>query len=191
MEGQFREDLYYRLNVITMALPPLRERGGDLVHLASFFLRKYSRIEKKCFKKFSRNALQILCSHDWPGNIRQLENVIHGMVILNSGEKITSEMVIKSLSTTVKNYTAIQPLSSKSMTNKRTSSSPFTRKECTSSSNEYEQDDAYNSDVIKPLWQVEKNAIEAAILQCQGNIPKAAAMLEVSPSTIYRKKLDW
>jgi two-component system repressor protein LuxO len=192
IDGQFREDLYYRLNVITMALPPLRERGGDLVHLASFFLRKYSHIEKKCFKKFSRNALQILCSHDWPGNIRQLENVIHGMVILNSGEKITSEMVIKSLSTTVKNYTAIHPLSQKSITDKKISSSPLTRKEYTSSSDEYGQDEVNNVDsVIKPLWQVEKSAIEAAILQCQGNIPKAAAMLEVSPSTIYRKKLDW
>jgi two-component system repressor protein LuxO len=191
IEGQFREDLYYRLNVITMSLPPLRERGGDLIHLASFFLKKYSRIEKKCFKKFSRNALQILCSHNWPGNIRQLENVIHGMVILNSGEKITSEMVIKSLSTTVKNYNAIQPFSNKPITDTKTSISAPVKKECTHSSNEYERDVACNTDEIKPLWQVEKNAIEAAILQCHGNIPKAAAMLEVSPSTIYRKKLDW
>jgi two-component system repressor protein LuxO len=118
--------------------------------------------------------------------------VIHGMVILNSGEKITSEMVMKSLSTTVKNYTAIHPLSQKSITDKKISSSPLTRKEYTSSSDEYGQDEVNNVDsVIKPLWQVEKSAIEAAILQCQGNIPKAAAMLEVSPSTIYRKKLDW
>ncbi len=115
INGEFREDLYYRLNVITMSLPPLRERGGDLVHIASYFLKKYSKIENKSFKKFSRNAIQIMCAYDWPGNIRQLENVIHGMVILNSGEQITSEMIIKSLSTTVKNYSAIQPMTIKQL----------------------------------------------------------------------------
>ena len=176
VDGDFREDLYYRLNVITMALPPLRERGGDLVHLASFFLKKYSKIENKHFRKFSRNAIQIICAYDWPGNIRQLENVIHGMVILNSGEQIISEMIIKSLSTTVKNYSAIQPMSA-------LMSTPSNKK----MTNEESNIDGF----IKPLWQVEKHAIEAAISHCQGNIPKAAAMLEVSPSTIYRKKLGW
>ncbi len=179
IEGEFREDLYYRLNVITMSLPPLRERGGDLVHIASYFLKKYSKVENKHFKKFSRNAIQIMCAYDWPGNIRQLENVIHGMVILNSGEQITSEMIIKSLSTTVKNYSAIQPM-------------PIKRTYAPSD----EQPDAKivqptQGIAIKPLWQVEKDAIESAISYCEGNIPKAAAMLEVSPSTIYRKKLGW
>jgi len=176
IEGEFREDLYYRLNVITMALPPLRERGGDLVHIASFFLKKYSKIENKNFKKFSRNAIQIICSYDWPGNIRQLENVIHGMVILNSGDQIKSEMIIKSLSTTVKNYSAIQP---------KVAMPPSV------ANDSHYNNEADNNTEIIPLWQVEKNAIEAAILHCQGNIPKAAAMLEVSPSTIYRKKLGW
>jgi two-component system repressor protein LuxO len=177
IEGEFREDLYYRLNVITMALPPLRERGGDLVHIASFFLKKYNKIASKHFKKFSRNAIQIICAYDWPGNIRQLENVIHGMVVLNSGEQITSEMIIKSLSNTVKNYTAIQP----------TPSLPA------ADNNNYHHnpEPIKNNTEIQPLWQVEKDAIETAISYCQGNIPKAAAMLEVSPSTIYRKKLDW
>ncbi|MEY8216656.1 MAG: sigma-54 dependent transcriptional regulator [Colwellia sp.] len=179
MEGEFREDLYYRLNVITMFLPPLRERGGDLVHIASFFLKKYNKIEKKHFKKFSRNAIQIICAYDWPGNIRQLENTIHGMVILNSGEQITSEMIIKSLSTTVKNYNAIQPQSTLPATIRNNSEHNTTDSQIK------------NITEIQPLWQVEKDAIEAAILHCQGNIPKAAALLEVSPSTIYRKKLDW
>ena len=181
-EGDFREDLYYRLNVITMALPPLRERGGDLVHLANFFLKKHSKIEHKHFRKFSRNAIQIICAYDWPGNIRQLENVIHGMVILNSGEQIKSEMIIKSLSTTVKNYTAIQPVL------------PQLAQPVMGSNDSHHNTtngQVKNNTAIQPLWQVEKDAIEAAILHCQGNIPKAAAMLEVSPSTIYRKKLGW
>jgi len=185
MEGEFREDLYYRLNVITMALPPLRERGGDLVHIASFFLKKYNKVENKHFKKFSRNAIQIICAYDWPGNIRQLENVIHGMVILNIGEQITSEMIIKSLSTTVKNYTAIQP--PPAIHTAATITTPST----TPVYDNPHLDEADNTMVIKPLWRVEKDAIESAISHCQGNIPKAAAMLEVSPSTIYRKKLSW
>jgi len=176
VDGDFREDLYYRLNVITMALPPLRERGGDLVHIASYFLKKYSKIENKHFKKFSRNAIQIICSYDWPGNIRQLENVIHGMVVLNTGEQIKSEMIIKSLSTTVKNYSATQPKSVPQNTK--------------INHNEINNNAGANT-TIRPLWLVEKETIEAAILHCQGNIPKAAAMLEVSPSTIYRKKLGW
>jgi two-component system repressor protein LuxO len=183
IDGEFREDLYYRLNVITMALPPLRERGGDLVHIASFFLKKYNKVEQKHFKKFSRNAIQIICAYDWPGNIRQLENVIHGMVILNSGEQIRSEMIIKSLSTTVKNYSAIQP--------RIATQQPEIHN---NHNNSYEKDHSSPTEIntnIQPLWQVEKNAIEAAILYCQGNIPKAAALLEVSPSTIYRKKLGW
>jgi len=175
IDGDFREDLYYRLNVITMALPPLRDRGGDLIHIANFFIKKYSKIEHKHFKKFSRNAIQIICAYDWPGNIRQLENVIHGMVVLNTGEQIKSEMIIKALSTTVKNYTA--------------SHSPAVI-ETTNTANDV-ADKVESNSIIQPLWQVEKNTIEAAIFYCQGNIPKAAAMLEVSPSTIYRKKLSW
>lgn len=175
IDGDFREDLYYRLNVLTMALPPLRERGGDLIHIANFFIKKFSKIEHKHFKKFSRNAIQIICAYDWPGNIRQLENVIHGMVVLNTGEQIKSEMIIKALSTTVKNYTASHAPVVIDTTN--------TTKEVV--------DKVESNSIIQPLWQVEKNTIEAAIFYCQGNIPKAAAMLEVSPSTIYRKKLSW
>ena len=187
MDGDFREDLYYRLNVITFALPPLRDRGSDVILIARYFLKKYAKIENKTFNCFSKDALQIICQYDWPGNIRQLENVIHGMVILNSGEQITSEMIIKSLSTTVKNYNAIQP----------TLPLPVTQTSSSHQSNpsNYNPSTANNDNhaniEIRPLWQIEKDAIEAAILHCQGNIPKAAAMLEVSPSTIYRKKLDW
>ena len=113
------------------------------------------------------------------------------MVILNSGEKITSEMVIKSLSNTVKKHVAIQPLLHKSMTSQGTNHSSSINNECPPSGYDYSHQTSSHSVSIKPLWQVEKNAIEAAILKCHGNIPKAAAMLEVSPSTIYRKKLDW
>ena len=174
VEGDFREDLFYRLNVITLSLPPLRERGSDLLHIARFFLKKYSKIENRTFSKFSRDAIQIIYGYDWPGNVRQLENVIHGMVILNTGPQITSEMMIKSLSTTA-NVFFKQP------------SKPVVDIESTDNNSPRSN----NKQEIIPLWLVEKNTIESAISFCDGNIPKAAALLEVSPSTIYRKKLSW
>jgi len=176
VNGDFREDLYYRLNVITIALPPLKERGADILHIARYFLKKYSKVENKNFAKFSRDAIQLICSYNWPGNVRQLENIIHGIVVLNTGKEITAEMVIKSLSTTVSNFIAKQSQIARS-----------------NNSEEYQPRERaiQSSAEIIPLWQVEKDTIESAILYCEGNIPKAAALLEVSPSTIYRKKLSW
>jgi len=176
VNGEFREDLYYRLNVITIGLPPLKERGADILHIARYFLKKYSKVENKAFAKFSRDAIQIICSYNWPGNVRQLENIIHGIVILNTGKEITAEMVIKSLSTTVNNFIAKQSQVGRS--NHIEEYQPSKRA-------------IESSAEIIPLWQVEKDTIESAILYCEGNIPKAAALLEVSPSTIYRKKLSW
>jgi len=176
VNGEFREDLYYRLNVITIGLPPLKERGADILHIARYFLKKYSKVENKAFAKFSRDAIQIICSYNWPGNVRQLENIIHGIVFLNTGKEITAEMVIKSLSTTVNNFIAKQSQVGRS--NHIEEYQPSKRA-------------IESSAEIIPLWQVEKDTIESAILYCEGNIPKAAALLEVSPSTIYRKKLSW
>lgn len=181
LDGTFREDLYYRLNVITIVLPPLRDRGTDLLLIAKYFLKKFSKNQNKQFTKLSRDTIKIICSYDWPGNIRQLENVIHGMVILNSGKEITSEMIIKSLSTTVDTALSRElPHHLSSTIEEKRSASPSPIKNSQS-----------ERQVIQPLWEVEKNAIESAILSCNGNIPKAAALLEVSPSTIYRKKQSW
>ncbi|NQY89803.1 MAG: sigma-54-dependent Fis family transcriptional regulator [Colwellia sp.] len=171
IDGDFREDLYYRLNVITFTLPPLRDREGDLIIIARYFLKKYNEIENKSFSKLSKGCIQIICQYDWPGNIRQLENVIHGMMILNTGHSLTSEMIIKALSTSIG-------------LSKSVKSKAFI---------EHKQlpDNVENHNEVIPLWLVEKNAIESAISFCRGNIPQAAALLEVSPSTIYRKKQSW
>ena len=172
LAGEFREDLYYRLNVITFSLPPLRERGGDILLLARYFLKKYARLESKQFQDFNRDAIQIICGYDWPGNVRQLENVIHGMVVLNTGKKISSEMIIKALSNMVGMNTPVKTFQAEAVP-------------------EASVTKAAAGQPILPLWQVEKQAIEQAIAYCQGNVPKAAALLEVSPSTLYRKKQSW
>lgn len=80
--GQFREDLYYRLNVIKLHLPPLRERDGDIPLLAHFFLDKFAAKSKKQIKGFSPQAMESLSRHHWPGNVRELENTIERAVLL-------------------------------------------------------------------------------------------------------------
>ncbi len=80
--GEFRADLYYRLHVITIALPPLRERGDDVLLLADHFLQKFARSMQRTAKSLSRDAARALCDYDWPGNVRELEHAIeHAMVL--------------------------------------------------------------------------------------------------------------
>lgn len=89
--GKFREDLYFRLNVITLRIPPLRERGKDIEILAHHFMRKFSLKIGKNIKKFDPLALQLLYRHSWPGNIRELQNVIEQAVVFSEGETILPE----------------------------------------------------------------------------------------------------
>jgi transcriptional regulator with PAS, ATPase and Fis domain len=80
-QGRFREDLFYRLNVISLMIPPLRERGGDVILLADHFLRRFAGEMKKNVKGFSPQAEQLFRDHDWPGNVRELKNIIERTVI--------------------------------------------------------------------------------------------------------------
>ncbi len=92
-EGRFREDLYYRLNVIPIKLPPLRERVEDIPLLVEHFLARFSQRKKREIKGITKEALECLMRHDWPGNVRELENVIERMVILSNGDYLTLEDV--------------------------------------------------------------------------------------------------
>jgi transcriptional regulator with PAS, ATPase and Fis domain len=88
-EQRFRHDLYYRLNVISVRLPPLRERRQDIPLLAAHFVRKYARENAKTVTGIQQEALQRLQAYAWPGNVRELENVIERAVVLTSGPMIT------------------------------------------------------------------------------------------------------
>jgi two-component system response regulator PilR (NtrC family) len=90
-EGRFREDLFYRINVIPIALPPLRERREDIPLLAEHFLVKYAEQMEKPLTSIARPAIDLLVKHDWPGNIRELENVIERAVALESSPSIQPE----------------------------------------------------------------------------------------------------
>ena len=90
-EGSFRADLFYRLNVIQIKLPPLRERKDDIPLLVDHFLRKYRELNNKEIKGITEEAMRMLEGYDWPGNVRELENVIERAVVLETGEYITSD----------------------------------------------------------------------------------------------------
>ena len=92
-EGRFREDLFYRLNVITIDLPPLRERREDIAPLARHFLQKHVRRINREVTGFSADALQLLTAYNWPGNVRELENVVERAVILARGGVITADVL--------------------------------------------------------------------------------------------------
>ena len=92
-EGKFREDLFYRLNVITIDLPPLRQRKEDIPLLAAFFLDKYSRENGRPIRRLAPEALRPLVAYSWPGNVRELENVIERAVVLSTDVGIGPELV--------------------------------------------------------------------------------------------------
>jgi DNA-binding NtrC family response regulator len=90
-EGRFREDLYFRLNVIPIKLPPLRERKEDIPALVQHFLKKICIENKKSLKKVHPDAMMTFMGHSWPGNVRELENCIERAVVLCSGDAITPD----------------------------------------------------------------------------------------------------
>jgi two-component system repressor protein LuxO len=169
--GKFREDLYYRLHVIPVHLPPLRDRDQDILELANHFLHKFSAEEKKNFQTFSPEVEVILASYQWPGNVRQLQNVIRNIVVLHNHEEVTKEQLPPPIDTALSDI----EVASRTQEIKRLAQPSENRHSATS----------------KPLADIEREAIEHAIELCDGNVPKAAALLEVSPSTIYRKKQGW
>lgn len=92
-EGKFREDLYYRLNVISIKLPPLRERMSDIPILANHFVQKYCKENDKPLLQLTPQALNVLMDYNWPGNVRELENVMERAVVLSRGDSVTAELL--------------------------------------------------------------------------------------------------
>jgi two-component system, NtrC family, response regulator len=90
-DGRFREDLFYRLNVVSIQLPPLRERREDIPFLAAHFLDRYARENKRELKGFTPSAMDYLSAYEWPGNVRQLENVIERCVVMCTGDTVSAE----------------------------------------------------------------------------------------------------
>jgi Nif-specific regulatory protein len=97
--GSFREDLYYRLNVFTLFIPPLRERKADMLLLVDHFLEKFAREHKRNIKRISTPAIDMLASYHWPGNVRELENTLERAVLMCDGEVVHGHHLPPSLQT--------------------------------------------------------------------------------------------
>ena len=167
-EGRFREDLFYRLHVVSIHLPPLRERDNDTIEIAEALLTQISSEEGKEFTTFSMDAKAVFKTHSWPGTVRELQNVVRNAVILNDGETIEADMLSLTGSIAPRLHVQQKPQTLSS------ESGPEIKLQLGQS---------YNV--------MERTIIEATINHCDGSIPLAAEMLQVSPSTIYRKKETW
>ncbi|MBJ6138927.1 sigma-54-dependent transcriptional regulator [Marinobacter litoralis] len=185
-EGRFREDLYYRLHVIPIHMPALRERGSDIMLIAQELLEQYAQYENKTFQGFSDAVENFFLQYSWPGNVRELSNVIRNIVVLNDGDIIEMSM-LPNLSPSVPARKNAASEYSVAERGNRSSLSNWRDKQ----RSEDTQDRTSVSEEILPLWIQEKRIIEETIELCDGNVPKAAAFLEISASTIYRKKQQW
>ncbi|HAT8520270.1 TPA: sigma-54-dependent transcriptional regulator [Vibrio vulnificus] len=200
-EGRFREDLYYRVHVVPIEMPPLRERGNDIVELANHFLKTYAKEDGKKFNSISKEAQSILKKYNWPGNVRQLQNIVRNIVVLNDDNQLNVEHLPAQLTTkpqTVKEpaklSTPPQPAQAviHEMHNGHEALNHHSLETQTSKANSLAHNAFHHSDgSIRPMWQIEREAIQNAIAFCDGNVISAAVMLELSPSTVYRKKQAW
>jgi DNA-binding NtrC family response regulator len=171
--GRFRSDLFYRLFVVPVHLPPLRARGEDVLLIARRLLAEYAQEEGKRFRRFAPDVEDAFRRYAWPGNIRELQNVIRQVVVLKEGEAVTLEMLPPRILEEAAAVVGRAP----------------TRGAMAGPPQGY--DDAMRAIVGVPLERMERDFIEATIALCDGSIPRAARMLEVSPSTLYRKREVW
>jgi len=170
--GRFREDLYYRLHVVPVPLPPLCERGHDVIVIAQNLLKTYTHEEGKAFTHMDTAAEALLLGHTWPGNVRELGNIIQSAVVLNDGPVLTREM--------------LQRLMGPSM-QRRASDNPTNH----FPPRKIEDPLPPHQDEIEPLDISERRLIEHAITLSGGKVRKAAKKLGVNPSTLYRKLKEW
>jgi len=186
--GLLREDLYYRLNVISIFLPPLSQRESDSLLLANNFLHKFAEQENKEFAGFSTEAAQMIKAYQWPGNVRQLQNCIHSIVVMSAGPMVTRSSLATALQLSPQ---SIEQLLATQLPSPSDSRSPGLGPSATPHSSNATTANVTDNSQLKPLAEIEREYIEYAIEFCHGNVVKAASSLAVSPSTLYRKIQNW
>lgn len=182
--GKFRDDLYYRLHVVPIEMPPLRERAGDMAMLARRFLKDYGAVEKKRFKGFADDTMAIIQSYYWPGNVRQLENVIRNIVVLHDGELVMPEMLPRLPQAPVAQPDAMPVATAFAPQTLPVAAAPAPPVHAMPANSEQDL-------LVRPLVELEIMAIDAAIEKFEGNVTQAARALDISTSTIYRKQMAW
>jgi two-component system, repressor protein LuxO len=165
--GHFREDLYYRLYVVPIHMPPLRDRGQDIIEIAEAALSRFAQEEGREFHGLDPTVRALMQSLPWPGNVRQLLNVMRNVVVLNQGGWVTLEMLPPGLAEEERPADAL--------------ALPVAMPEVLTP----------DSLLGLTLAEAERRLIEATLAQYGGSIPKTARVLDVSPSTLYRKIEGW
>lgn len=169
--GRFREDLFYRLHVVPIHLPPLRERGEDVIEIADSLLQEFALEEGRDFSGFAPDVVQLFRKLAWPGNVRQLLNVLRNVVVLNPGGLVTSTML---------------PMEILHLSEEDSQGdAPKTLTKTVDAGREL------NGLIGHSLAEIERLVIEETIARNDGSVTRAARMLDVSPSTIYRKREAW
>lgn len=166
--GQFREDLYYRLFVVPIHMPPLRERGDDVIEIAEAALIRFAEEEGRSFAGLTPAVATLFRSLPWPGNVRQVLNVIRNVVVLNQGGVVTLQMLPEDIVRLVE--------------------VPSTLPAATATP---EADLQVETLLGRPLAEVERIVVTATLARHGGSVPKAARVLDLSPSTLYRKLEAW
>ncbi|PWE28872.1 sigma-54-dependent Fis family transcriptional regulator [Maritimibacter sp. 55A14] len=164
-KGRFREDLFYRLHVVPVHLPPLRDRGEDVIEIAEHVIGRMAAEEGRDFSGLSPAVQAIFRRLPWPGNVRQMLNVLRNVVVLHDGPRVTEEMLPIEL---LHADEAVE-----SGTEPREARPP-----------------GLDGLIGRSLAEIEKLVIEETIAR-YGGVPKAARVLDVSPSTLYRKRKGW
>ena len=175
-KGRFREDLFYRLNVVTIFLPPLRNRREDIPRLIDFFLDKFNAENAKSLRKISKEMLNVLVRYPWPGNVRELENAIERAVVLSRADTLSEDLL----------PTAIRAFAQQGRANVASEGiDALTRRLAEQSINEFELRDGQIYDMV--IRQVEKALIEKALARCSGVKIKAADFLGINRNTLNKK----
>ncbi|MCC5984354.1 MAG: sigma-54-dependent Fis family transcriptional regulator [Rhodobacteraceae bacterium] len=168
--GRFREDLYYRLHVVPIHMPPLRDRGEDVIEIAHALLQKMADEEGQSMAEIAPDVQAVFRSYGWPGNVRQLINALRQAVVLNDGPVLTLGMLPQKL---------------------REAGAPVPAAPAAPAASAAPCDAAVDRFRGMTLAEIERLAIDAAIARHDGSVPRAARELDVSPSTLYRKRAQW
>ncbi|MDH3394318.1 MAG: sigma-54 dependent transcriptional regulator, partial [Desulfobulbaceae bacterium] len=163
MEGRFREDLFYRLAVVPIRVPPLRERKGDVPLLVNHFLKKYSAIFEKDVRELSSYALEVLMNYDFPGNVRELENIIERGVALENSNIILPE----SLSLSIHRKEKLEQDPQRAKPTKTFDRQP-------------EEDEIYELGLEEVMTRIEKKLILDALVKADNSKMRAADLLGIS-----------
>jgi Nif-specific regulatory protein len=175
----FREDLFYRLNVVSIYLPPLRNRREDIPRLIDFFLDKYNSINGRNLRRISREMLNILLRYPWPGNVRELENAIERAVVLSGGQDFTEDLLPLS----------VRMFAAQRRTNQASESiETLTRRLSDQAIADYELREGEIYQLV--IDQIERALIDRALAKCGGIKTKAADFLGINRNTLNKKVKD-